>query len=268
MTHKDSGLDFYHKDWLNLYSQLPDYQPAKLGDFELKNREIAKGTKLRGYDHHKGELFLLEYATPFSIAELRQGEDIWMSTTQLELEGLIIPVRRAKGRVFTSGLGLGCFAWLAALKSSVSSVTVVEQSQEVIDLIMPQLMRADPKIAAKIRPICSPLEYHWANCEDKYEFIYLDIWGSLLGPLKDALKAKAAAEPFRAHRGEIRLWLQELIDRVLKQLPKEAQPLSSLATIQTPCLVCSKIFRFDFAGLCMDCADELELSNLYVKRGA
>ena len=74
-------------------------------------------------------------------AVLENGRE-WMTLMPNETQTSGEAVRRARGRVLTFGLGLGYFTYMAALKSEVASVTVVELSPDVIALfkehILPQ----------------------------------------------------------------------------------------------------------------------------------
>ena len=108
-------------------------------------------------------------------AVLENGRE-WMTLMPNETNTSGYAVDNAHGRVLTFGLGLGYFAYMAARKPEVSSVTVVELSRDVISLfeehILPQTGFQD-----KIRVIR-------ADCFDfadgmkpgEYDFLFADIW--------------------------------------------------------------------------------------------
>ena len=66
----------------------------------------------------------------------------WMTVTPNEVETMREPIAKSHGRVLTLGLGLGYFAFSAAERDEVESVTVVERDADVIALfeqhILPQ----------------------------------------------------------------------------------------------------------------------------------
>ena len=109
-------------------------------------------------------------------AVLEDGRE-WMTLLPNETITIKPHVKNARGRVLTFGLGLGYFAFSAALKDEVSSVTVVERDENVIDLfcgvILPQLPCKD-----KIKIIrADAFEYAEKNyAKHLYDFVFTDIW--------------------------------------------------------------------------------------------
>ena len=65
---------------------------------------------------------------------LLENGEVWMSLVLSEIESMREPIRRARGRVITYGLGLGYYAFMASEKNGVESVTVVELNPHVIAL--------------------------------------------------------------------------------------------------------------------------------------
>lgn len=88
------------------------------------------------------------------------------------------------GRVLVGGLGLGYAATLLARNPSISSVVVVELSQDVISLVEPA-MRANLKKreAAKIEVVNDDLFNFLRQCErpilaQRFNYAFYDIWQS------------------------------------------------------------------------------------------
>ena len=106
-----------------------------------------------------------------------EGGREWMTLLPNETITILPHVENAEGRVLSFGLGLGYFAYHAALKDDVSSVTVVERDESVIELfsgvILPQLPCKD-----KIRIIrADAFEYAEENYnKNLYDFVFVDIW--------------------------------------------------------------------------------------------
>ena len=109
-------------------------------------------------------------------AVLENGRE-WMTLLPNETITIKPHVERAFGRVLTFGLGLGYFAFSAAAKDGVSSVTVVERDENVIKLfseyILPKLQCKD-----KIKIIkADAFEYAEQNYAKRlYDFVFVDIW--------------------------------------------------------------------------------------------
>ncbi len=109
-------------------------------------------------------------------AVLENGRE-WMLITPNEIRTMQAPIRHAHGKVLTFGLGLGYFAFMAARKPDVSSVTVVERDRNVMKLfdtyIRPQLPCAD-KIT-----VLHDDAFQYAEKRMKaggYDFVFADIW--------------------------------------------------------------------------------------------
>lgn len=80
----------------------------------------------------------------------------------------------ANGDVLVGGLGLGMILLAAQAKEEVNSITVVEISQEIIDLAAPQL-----PLNSKVNVICGDIFTWYPPKGVKYDTIYMDIWNSV-----------------------------------------------------------------------------------------
>lgn len=137
---------------------------------------------------------------------LSEGDTFWMSITPNEIYTMVQPLRQAHGKVLTLGCGLGYFAYMAALKEDVESVTIVEREASVITLfekhILPQF--PDP---AKIKVIKSDAFAFMEDLLDgDYDFCFADIWRSN----KDVypyLKMRAICNRFK--KMEMTYWLEK-----------------------------------------------------------
>lgn len=101
----------------------------------------------------------------------------WMLITPNEINTMKAPIEKSHGKVLTFGLGLGYFAFMAAEKQSVESVTVVECDEKVISIfksyILPQMPCRD-----KMRIVHADA-YEYAENEMEnggYDFVFCDIW--------------------------------------------------------------------------------------------
>ena len=113
-----------------------------------------------------------EYPYP---AMLEGGRE-WMTLLPNEMVTTYPAIKKAHGRVLTFGLGLGYFAFHAAEKQSVESVTVVDISPDVIDLFRTHILPQFPH-REKIKLVCTDA-FAFAN-EDmagNFDFVFADIW--------------------------------------------------------------------------------------------
>ena len=86
------------------------------------------------------------------------------------------PIEEVSGKVVTLGLGMGYFAYMASLKSDVTSVTVVERDPSVIELfethILPQFEYKD-----KIKIVKSDAFDYLNNNETlDADYLFADLW--------------------------------------------------------------------------------------------
>ena len=141
-------------------------------------------------------------------AVLQDGRE-WMTLMPNETVTTLPHVRRAHGNVLTFGLGLGYFAYRAALLPQVSEVTVVELDENVIKLfcenILPQMECRD-----KIRIVCDDaFAYAEKNLPSDYDFVFTDIWHDPSDGVGLYLKMKEIAE--KAPGPEYAYWLEDTL---------------------------------------------------------
>ena len=238
---------------------------AESPPFVLKREVIPAGRVLRVYDPEKGRFHLYKTSEDTITMALRDTSTptLWMNDTPMETTSMIPAIAGAHGKVLTSGLGIGLFVALIAKKPSVRSITVVEREQKIIDLVYPQIKGL---FRIPFEVVCGDIYHYLKHVNKEYDFIFIDIWPGFLAPIKEMDSLKALAEKRLAPGGEVRVWLQELVERVKGKLPSGPVPASKFSLYREPCLICGKVLRNDYAGLCMDCADSLKLSELFIRR--
>lgn len=80
-----------------------------------------------------------------SLFELPDFDFPWMSITPMEVFSLRPGERLAKGHVVVAGLGLGWQLLQVANRKSVTKITLVERSQELVDWILPAIRERIPQ---------------------------------------------------------------------------------------------------------------------------
>lgn len=99
-----------------------------------------------------------------------------MSDTNMEKNSNWSFVNNAKGDVFIAGLGIGLILHNLRDKiksGEVTSVTVLEKSQDVIDLVAPYYKDLGIKV------IQGDIREYKPQKEEKYDTIYFDIWPTI-----------------------------------------------------------------------------------------
>jgi len=135
--------------------------------------EKLKLIKFRDIIHSRRES---EGQKPGTIVQLchKNGEVI-MTDTEMERRTNKYFFMQANGDVLIGGLGLGMILLAAQAKEEVNSITVVEISQEIIDLVAPQL-----PLNGKVNVICGDILTWWPEKKTtKFDTMYFDIWDSV-----------------------------------------------------------------------------------------
>ena len=105
-----------------------------------------------------------------TFTRLMRGSTLVMSDTPAEMQDHYYPVRVAKGSCLLNGLGIGMVLKNILAKPEVTDVTVVEISQDLIDIMTPHY--TDPRVSF----VCADaLEYKPPEGK-KYDMVWHDIW--------------------------------------------------------------------------------------------
>lgn len=113
-----------------------------------------------------------------SYAQLLVNGHLVMSDTQMERRSNYGVVLNAEGDVLIAGLGLGMILLPVLAKEEVKSVTVIELSQDVIDLVEPHIRKAS-MCADKLTVIQGDI-FEWKPPKgQKWDCIYFDIWADI-----------------------------------------------------------------------------------------
>lgn len=101
----------------------------------------------------------------FAYPAVEQDGREWMAVKPSEIETMRAPIEEATGRVVTFGLGLGYFAYMVSEKPDVTSLDIVERSEEAIALFERHILPQFPN-KEKIRIIRS----------DAFGFLNENMW--------------------------------------------------------------------------------------------
>jgi len=250
----------YNKHYTTVMTNL--LPEGKRGNFTITKKLIKKGMIMRTYSP-AGFFYYDRFRSNFPVVTLMEGEStMWMSDTPMEQEGLRIPTVVAHGDVLILGLGIGLYpVLLKTYNKTIRRVVIVEKELAVVQLVYPHIRSSKTEVL-----VCDAEKYLLA-CTDKFDFIYVDVWGSINAPLTEADKWTKLAQRCLTEGGEVRCWLHELHERIRGNLARGPAFKTGEAGLHPPCLTCGKMFRNDYAGLCMDCADLLSVSEMYIKGG-
>lgn len=108
-----------------------------------------------------------------TFTRLMRGDSLVMSDTPAERRDHYAPVLKAKNSCLINGLGLGMVLKAILKKPEVTDVTVVEISQDVIDIVAPHY--ADPRVTI----VCASA-FDFRPPKGKfYGMVWHDIWNDI-----------------------------------------------------------------------------------------
>jgi hypothetical protein len=168
---------------------LPAYRMASRGDWRVTTHMPSLGD---GY---------LSTTVIEARAVLTRGREVWMSTGLLEQESHAWHVHCAQGIVVTAGLGMGMYAYAAAMKRNVDLVIAADISPDIIALMQQAAGFDRWPCREKVRileadALASDFAARIADCTGgrSIDYLYADIWPdfpSAVAPVQTAEMARA-----------------------------------------------------------------------------
>ena len=141
---------------------------AKL-DYVTVSKELARFENMKNAWTPGGTIYDVE---PGTYARLIVGDTLLMTDTPMERRTNTAFLRRANGRVLVAGLGLGMVLHGILAKPEVTHATVLEISQDVIDLIAPSLEKYRKRLT-----LIHAAALAWKLPKgETWDTIYFDIW--------------------------------------------------------------------------------------------
>jgi hypothetical protein len=161
-------MDLSYLPWPEV--KVPEYAEGEHGMWRIDSFEVPL---LRGYWRGLRPVLSRCY-------RLFKGNEIWMSTTPMELESQQHALACFKGRVVIAGAGMGITIYNAVTNPAVESVTVIEIDEDVIELLERQAEVNDWPNWSKVRWINDDaLLIGAAELLLPADFLWVDIWETL-----------------------------------------------------------------------------------------
>jgi hypothetical protein len=107
------------------------------------------------------------------VVRLKEGKRVWMSNHPQEVYSHYQCLTGLKGHVLVGGLGLGMAVKLLRKNPAVTKITVVERSQDVINLVAKYVISPPDEV------VCADLFKYLRECKKekaKFDSAYYDIW--------------------------------------------------------------------------------------------
>lgn len=104
------------------------------------------------------------------FTRLMRGSTLVMSDTPAEMRDHFEPVFQARGSCLLNGLGIGMVLKAILKKPDITDVTVVELSQDVIDMVAPYYTDS------RVEFVCSDAMDYQPPKGKRYQMVWHDIW--------------------------------------------------------------------------------------------
>lgn len=147
------------------------------GDARVEHFEISASEA--SFANVMNQFRALEMVKPGRYCRLRINGGVMMSDTQFEQHTNYDAVQGARGDVVVGGLGLGMIILPMLLKPTVQSITIIEKSADVIELVAPAIVRwmRRKKVGARVHvKHVGVHEYRPDRTGRQFDFVYHDIW--------------------------------------------------------------------------------------------
>ena len=172
-------LHFTENPYYKLLRKVPNFAKGNVVYKQLKTGAyvpVAIEEKIDDVKRNYADISPLgTFEEDFLYPVIMQKKRIWMSFAPHDTETSEYQISHAHGKVLTYGLGLGYFAYMASEKKNVESVTVIEYDQNIIDLFKEHLLPLFPH-PEKIRIIQCDAVAYGRDAEEKYDYLFADIW--------------------------------------------------------------------------------------------
>jgi hypothetical protein len=199
----------------NPYYQYVKPHPVTKGKWQLGYESylpfkgVLTGDVITNPTHHYLENTPMSYfEKPFYYLVIKQQDVTWMSVTPFEINTMAPVIDTMRGRVVTLGLGLGYFAFMAALKPDVNEVLVIEKDHQVIEIFLKHIY---PHLANKEKIKIQhkdAFDYLRTNTSP-FDHLFVDIHHTAEDGLSMYIRMKKLEK--KSHSGQWHYWLESSI---------------------------------------------------------
>lgn len=194
-----------------------DIPSGKSGDFEIENYVLEYDIYPGGFQSFdkmlSGERFV----------SLKEKGKVWMSNTPAEIRSnTLYHIHRNDRRILIGGLGLGlnlnelltslhCWQTFGDDKILFERITVIEKSEDVINLVAPTYLKALPCLEIIHEDVYNlPMSFK-KDRKNFYDKAYIDIWQEIsTDTLKEMSSIKAKCRcVMKPGRNRIKCWAEE-----------------------------------------------------------
>lgn len=229
-------------DLMEALRHLPEYEETENEGFAVRLSQLPYDGWYDGCN------------VPVLFEKSRNGAltETWMSPTPFELYHMFVDAINVYGNVLVGGLGLGIASIFMAEQDDVESITIVERSSDLINL-MSGYVESD-----KVSIVCDTLENHCGQLVSDgtipYDTAAIDIWRSIFESFTEAHRSHGLVSLVLTANDGLRVWGQSVFGQIKVYAPIIASlAVDNSQVVTEPCFTCGRLPRADYAGVCNDC---------------
>lgn len=153
--------------------KVPD---GKIGDWEVSTFEISE-EDAAVYNLRESFRGSYRYVDPGTYKRLIYQSEVIMSNTPAECKEALPIIREAKeGNILINGLGLGMVLVEIFKNPKIESITIIEKSEEVINLVYPTY-----SYDKRLKVIHADGLSYSPDKGKRFDAVWHDIWGTISG---------------------------------------------------------------------------------------
>lgn len=191
---------------------------SKVGNAELVHFDVSK---------HDSQMSAIRggmgFVMPGRFVRLHVNGEIAMSNTRMEKMTNREVCSHAHGDVLIAGLGLGLILHPILSKPEVDSVLVIEQSEDVMSLVLSQIKAEWGKLCDKLTVVCRDI-HDWKPPQGKkWNTIYFDIWPHICEDNLDEINKLHQRFKYRLDRSDPNCWMGSWIQDYLRESRQQSR---------------------------------------------
>lgn len=161
---------------MSRYSLIPQVTVPEGVSGVWKVERFTVSTEASKHDALYGAFHGGRFTSPGTYTRLTREGSVIMSDTPDEMRDHIAPVQHAHGHILINGLGLGMVLNACLLKPEVEKATVIEFSEDVINLVSAHYQTL---FRDRVEIICASAFDYKPPKEVRYGMVWHDIWDDL-----------------------------------------------------------------------------------------
>jgi len=152
------------------------------------------------------------FSEEYNFLSIQKDNVTWMSIVPHEVNTMKNIINKADKDIYVLGLGLGYFAYLSSIKSNVSSITIVDNDSQLVNLFKENIF---PTFIEKQKyKLIIDDAFNYLKNISKDKFIFIDLWHNELDGLLTYIKLKKQLRDY----SNVYYWIENSLINAFRNL--------------------------------------------------